>query len=212
MKRKRGLEKDLRLFQIRWRSRYRSKIKKLKSSQNTRKHFSRNKSHSNNSQLICALHEVGHMVLLHYLVPTEKIEIKIWENDDLEWEGEAIPDSIPTNPDYLSKSLVAGFLAEVMAHRVLSKLSYEDCYNIFRTQPETISDYKGFQDSFKKLFGVEAYLTISELEYYISIHEEVYGYFLIFGIDRMYKTAQILEKKNYCTYRDSVNISIEQHL
>ena len=199
---KRGLQKDLQLFQIRWRRRRHSNSKLRKPALSTCNYFSRDKENDYNNQFICAIHEVGHMALLHYLVPTKLINARIWKNNRLEWEGETIPDTIPTNLDYLAKCFVAGFLAEIMAHKVLCRLSYKECYKIFKTQPETAQDYNGFRNIFKELFTAETHI-ISEFEYYISIHEEVYGYLLRFGIDRMNQTAKLLASKGNCTYRDS---------
>ncbi|RAU19606.1 hypothetical protein DN062_00540 [Nitrincola tibetensis] len=200
-----GLRRDIRLFKIRWRRRWRSiqKSRSRKAAKTGNLAFSRAGSSGDFKQELCAMHEIGHMVLLHYLVPTKNITARVWKNTDGEWEGSTEPDNAPDVSDYMAKTFVAGFLAEQMACRVLSKLSYKECYYIFRTVAETNSDYIGFNDFYRSQFRVENGC-ISEFEYYVSIHDEVYSYFIRFGIKRMYASSRLLSHKGQIKYTDTV--------
>jgi hypothetical protein len=199
-----GLRRDIRLFKIRWRRRQCS-IQKSRSRRAAKARnlaFPRESSGEFNQEL-CAMHEIGHMVLLHYLVPTKNITARVWKNTDGEWEGRTEPDKVPDVPDYMAKIYVAGFLAEQMACRVLSKLSYKECYSIFCSVVETKSDYRGFNECYKSQFGVENGI-VSEFEYYVSIHDEVYSYFIRFGIERMSDLSRLLSKRSKIKYSDTV--------
>ena len=137
---KKGIIKDQRLAKIRWRKSGRRvvsmSIRRLPSLQWKKRPYFRYPYNTiltrcPKDRILAAMHEVGHMIVAHNMIPTDNIDIRIYQSDIGDWRGEISPTPNTTDGHIQAHILAAGFMAEVMFDQSRAHWGVEEQYTQF---------------------------------------------------------------------------------